>query len=284
MSLDRPIVVIGAARSGTKILRDTLGRHPGLVAVPYDVNFVWKYGHYGVAHDELQPTQLRPGIRAYIRKQLAGFCSSSSLRLIEKTVGNALRVGYVRAVLPDARFIHLIRDGRAVTESSMRQWRAPMDLRRSVVKLRHVPPSAMPTYAVQYARSYVRRRLNSDGRVSTWGPRWSGIDEVATTRPLVEVCALQWLRCVESARQQLSVIDPADVIEIRYEDFVNRPVEILDEVVGFAGLAKSDELERAAVTAVTKENIGKWSQRMERFEVESMERLLGPMLGTLGYV
>ncbi len=41
----RRIVLIGAARSGTKILRDTLAAATGSGAVPFDIGFVWRIGH-----------------------------------------------------------------------------------------------------------------------------------------------------------------------------------------------------------------------------------------------
>ena len=40
-----PIVLIGAARSGTKILRDALATALGVPQVPYDVGYVWRYGN-----------------------------------------------------------------------------------------------------------------------------------------------------------------------------------------------------------------------------------------------
>ena len=50
-----PIIILGAARSGTKMLRKALASHPDLHAIPYDINYVWKYGSYQLPHDELRP-------------------------------------------------------------------------------------------------------------------------------------------------------------------------------------------------------------------------------------
>src|SRR4051812_20775701 len=41
----QPVIVIGAARSGTKLLRDSLATHADVARVPYDVNYVWRFGN-----------------------------------------------------------------------------------------------------------------------------------------------------------------------------------------------------------------------------------------------
>ena len=62
-----PIIIIGAARSGTKILRAALSSHPEMVAIPYDINYVWKYDNYDIDHDELSMRDLFPANREFIR-------------------------------------------------------------------------------------------------------------------------------------------------------------------------------------------------------------------------
>ena len=57
-SVHDPVIILGAARSGTKILRDTIAAHPSLVSIPYDISFVWKYGVYHIKHDELSPVDI----------------------------------------------------------------------------------------------------------------------------------------------------------------------------------------------------------------------------------
>ena len=38
------VIIIGAARSGTKYLRDVLATAPNAARVPYDINYIWRYG------------------------------------------------------------------------------------------------------------------------------------------------------------------------------------------------------------------------------------------------
>ena len=40
----RVVIVLGAARSGTKMLRDAIAANNGGFKVPYDINYVWRQG------------------------------------------------------------------------------------------------------------------------------------------------------------------------------------------------------------------------------------------------
>lgn len=120
----RPIVLIGAARSGTKFLRSLLAAGAETVAVPYDINYVWRYGNERHPDDALGSELATREIQRYIRATLPRLAvrtrGQSASLLVEKTVGNSLRVDFVRKVLPEARFIHIVRDGRDVVESARR--------------------------------------------------------------------------------------------------------------------------------------------------------------------
>ncbi len=124
----QPIILIGAARSGTKLVRDIIASHPAIAAVPYDINYIWRLGNEAFAHDELPVNCLNPRIRQSIRKEIQRFDKQTPF-LIEKTVSNCLRVPFVNAIFPEAKFIHLLRNGLDVVESVYRQWMASPDWR-----------------------------------------------------------------------------------------------------------------------------------------------------------
>ena len=73
--------------------------------------------------------------------------------MIEKTVGNTLRVGYVAEIVPRVRFVHVIRDGVDVVDSSRIQWQTPPDTGYLREKIRHFPLRLAP-----YLRAQVRHR------------------------------------------------------------------------------------------------------------------------------
>ena len=214
------IVHIGAARSGTKFLRDVLAAGRGTAAVPYDVNYVWRHGAERAPHDRLDPADLTEAQARFIRRTLPRLARARPDEiLIEKTVSNTLRVPYVAAVLPEARFVHLVRDGRDVTESAIRQWQAPPDWRALAAKLRTMPLANLG-YATWFAGNLASGLGAGRRGGKVWGPRYPGIEADAQRLSLVEVCALQWRHSVETARADLTRLPADRVFEIRYEELV----------------------------------------------------------------
>ena len=63
----QPIIILGAGRSGTKFFRDVLLHSQETCAVPYDVNFIWRYGNESCEHDELSVDMATEPIKKYIR-------------------------------------------------------------------------------------------------------------------------------------------------------------------------------------------------------------------------
>jgi len=282
--LRRPVVVLGAARSGTKMLRDALTAHPRLGAVPYDINYVWKFGNYAQPHDELTPEQLTERSVRFIRRYLEGWLNKTAAeRLVEKTVSNTLRVEFVAAVLPDCRFVHLLRDGRDVAVSARRMWQQPLDWRRLLAKARRFPLRAVPQYGLSYLGAHLERRFRRNGAMSTWGPRFAGIDEAVRAHSLIEVCALQWRRSVEATRAALAAL-PADTsIAVEYESLVTRPEEELERIMDFLGLGMTGETQEYARRSIHNKAPGRWREELAPDELAGLMAHIGPLLVELGY-
>ena len=262
MASFQPLILIGAARSGTKLVRDLVAEHLAVDKVPYDINYIWRLGHEHIPHDELSPEMLNPRIQQRIRRSFERYSSGAPF-LIEKTVSNCLRVHYVCAVLPKAKFIHLLRDGRDVVASAYRQWIAPTDWRYILQKARTFPLTEAFGYALSYAGDVFRSLLVQDKkRFGTWGPRYAGIDEDVAVKELIEVCALQWARCVERALRDLNSLPSEQVLTIRYEDFVRNPRNRLETIAQFAGIDPAPYSENAILATVSQENIGKGSRNL----------------------
>jgi len=276
-----PVFLIGAGRSGTKILRDLLGGSPEAAVVPFDVNYIWRFGADAAADDALSPADLSDERRGWIRKRLLAYARRNatlqSRVMIEKTVSNTLRVDFLEAVFPGAKYIHLLRDGRAVSESSRRVWNDKPSLRYSLSKLRYYP-LGNPAYLVNAVRS---RYLNNEARPHVWGPRYPGVFEDMKSKPLLSVCALQWQHCVLHAREGLSRIPAERQLQIRYEDFVQ----------GFDELGKACaflDLDPAPVRAgyekrIRPSNAEKWKTLLSTEEIDQLNELLGETLAQCSY-
>lgn len=279
----RHVVIIGAARSGTKMLRSALATAAGVGAVPYDIGYVWRLHNERAADDVLSPADLDDGARRFIRRFVDRYAAGELPTVIEKTVGNTMRVPFVAAVLPDARYVHLVRDGIDVAESSRRQWTAPPDRRYLAAKLRHVPQRVVVRHGASYAASLAARAFTKDRRVSSWGPRYLGIDADLSVESLLTVCARQWRESVLTAQRDLSALT-VPVIEVRYEAFVQNPVDALTEVLDFLALPPAHKGPERAAGAIAAARIGVGRTALTPAELRSIELEVAPTLEELGYL
>ncbi len=276
-----PVIVIGAARSGTKFLRDILASGAGVAAVPYDVNYVWRFGAEAAPDDCLTPAHLTDRQRRFIRKTLPALAHLQPGEvLVEKTVSNTLRVPYVEAVLPQARYVHLIRDGRDVTESAMRLWQAPPSWGALFDKLRGMPLANLG-YAAWFLWNFSTGLLAGRKGGKVWGPRYPGIDADVQAQSLTQVCAQQWRTTVETARADLRSIPQDRVFEIRYEDLVADD-RALRRLISFLGLPDPEATLAAWKARVERSRSVKWHKMPEQ-QQSQMLAILGPLLGELGY-
>jgi hypothetical protein len=140
------------------------------------------------------------------------------IRLVEKSPKNSLRVPFMRALFPDARFVHLTRHPAANIASLYRAW---------------LTPDRYKTYPMPqgfHIRGY-------DGH--DWSfmlqPGWRAFDG----QTLAEVCADQWRACNEMVLHDLADLatDATDrAIRIRFEELVADPAEALGQLASWAGL------------------------------------------------
>ena len=120
------VVIIGAPRSGTNMLRDVLTSLPGYGTWGCDeINLLWRHGNRDHPSDELRAEQATPQVQRYLRKAFDQVRRNTGQQaVVEKTCANSLRIGFVRRVLPEARFLFIVRDGFDASTSAVRRWHA----------------------------------------------------------------------------------------------------------------------------------------------------------------
>lgn len=288
--MSQPVIIVGAPRSGTNMLRDVLTSAPGVTTWPCDeINFVWKHGNLDLDHDEI------PADRA---GRTAGYLHSvfeqrrrrdDAEMVVEKTCATSLRVPFVARALPNAKFIFIRRDGLDASASTMKRWNAGFDLAYTLRKVRYVPPSDLPRHLRDFVVKRVRQRASGDARseahdlkVSTWwGPRPHDFRELQRDHPLEELAFIQWQRCVEQSADALAELSDDRVLEVRYEDYVADPVAGTRQCLDFMGIG--ERLDRTRVGQVMTSSVGKGREQLGADAVTRLETLGGATLTRFGY-
>ena len=302
--VDSPVIILGAARSGTTLLADyLLAKHPALVYVA-EPAYLWRYGNAYRPHDVLLARDARPEVRAAIRRRFASYLDGApGRRLMEKTPANCLRMPFVMEVFPDAQIVHVLRDGRDVALSAAREWvgrgrprmppgqsppkgaarigkilKAHAQLRQRVFDLRSFVE--LPAYAGRLFGVVWRQALHSSR--FPWGPRFPGLRQIRRRFSLLETCALQWEWSVRAARSACRGLPERQYLEIRYEDLVRQPRQEIETVLEMLGLDRSASIVDPMVAVVDTTEKPKWTGR-PRAEFEGVENLVGTTLEELGY-
>lgn len=249
-----PVIIIGAARSGTNMLRDMLSALPGFATWPCDeINPIWRHRNRGWPDDEI-PARLAARGRGYIRRRFVRLWRRTGRPpfVVEKTCANSLRVPFVREVLPEARFIQIVRDGADVIASAQRRWRGELELsgiRYFAAKARFAPVADLPSIGLEFVANRMPLAFGRGKRLRVWGPKFAG-QEAVIDRPLSEICALQWAACM--ARSDAAFADmPEDTwLRLHYEDIVASPEAALRAMTGFLKSSRMDPLAIAASVAI----------------------------------
>ena len=268
--LDRPVFIIGAPRSGTSLLYSVLRSAPVFAHWPGEAHEVWEADYHPALRDwesnALTEADVDDKAAARIRRAFF-LVAGSRRRLIDKTPRNALRVSFVDAIFPDARYVHLVRDGRENVNSLINAWRTPR---------------------------YRTYRLPEPHAISGVDPNWWKFVlypgwERDRSGPLEVVCAKQWTSSNDLAFEDLAEIPHDRYVRVRYEDIVADPERAIAGVVDFLGIpfdagmrAKAAAVRSTPVNVVTPPERGKW-RRENPAEIDAILPLIRPTMERLGY-
>lgn len=279
----RPLLILGAPRSGTKLLRDLIGQSANCTTIPYGLNHVWRLG---LPHDANDHRSAADATVQRCRKIRSSLLDLAGLRntpatgyLVEKTCANTLRVPFVDRVLPDAQYIHIVRDGRDAAVSARNKWKRPPTLGYVLGKLRYVPLHNT-SFLLWYLRNLWRGLGTDNGSVEYWGPRYNGMREDLHGQSLLTVCARQWKTCVTTCLDDLSQELADRVISIRYETLVTNQAA-LDRIIDFLDLKDADSIRTRYQAIVHDHSVGRWRHDLSLEEQRTVHNLLRPTLNRI---
>ncbi len=166
-------------------------------------------------------------------------------RFLSKCPRNGLRMEFLLAIFPDARFIHLVRDGRAV------------------------------------CRSILQRRQSAGNLQAWWDARPAGWQAWAHLDP-VEGIAHQWDAVVRTVDEAGARLPPEQYMAVRYEEFAADPVQTVQRLVRFCQTDWAADAIRAATTGIENRN-DKWPSELTPGQVAAFNRIAGDTLARHGY-
>lgn len=290
MKIAKPIFIVGTGRCGSTAFHQLLALHPqtmwlsglseqfpdrpawnrwAVTAVGNPLlrrllgtrikpgeNYGFWYTHaYGFAEPgrDLVRGDVTPRVRKQIRGAIEPMLTPSRNRLLVKLTGWP-RLGFLNEIFEDAKFIHIVRDGRAVASSLLHinswQWRGWYG-----------------PYSWRYGP------LSAEDQAA-----WE-----ASNRSFVALAGLQWrihTRALETARK---AVDPNRFLEVRYESFCEQPLETCRRVLQFAELSQSAAFEGRVKVASIHDMTNRWRTDLSAEQQGMLTTLLREDLLRYGY-
>ena len=137
--LDRPVFIVSSPRAGSTMLFEALGRAKEALTIGSESHQIFENiqplrpSTRGWDSNRLTAEDVSPGVvnelsTAFVHrlKDRDGnpVTPGSVVRMIEKTPKNALRIPFLAAAYPDAKFVYLFRDPRETVSSMLDAWRS----------------------------------------------------------------------------------------------------------------------------------------------------------------
>ncbi|MBA3871147.1 MAG: sulfotransferase [Anaerolineae bacterium] len=261
--LQNPVFIVGCARSGTTILSEWFHHHYD-VANLSEANDIWDPSGYPWASSsygkDSPPIWIDP--EAYTArwwrdnerrqtKTRAIFGVYQTVKrakvFVNKTPLNTFRIPQLLKTFPEARFVHLVRDGRAVTQS--------------------------------YAKKQ-RHDMNKDVEVY----RALGYDY--PFEELALKLAAYWQRTIDEVtlrEQQFNLTAKGQMLEIKYDDLCSQTDATLEKLCQYMGIQK-DRFKPEAQQIQMKDQDYKWRTELSPEIIAATQQLQANGLKRWGYV
>lgn len=284
--ITRPVFILSAPRSGSTHLYEVLRRCNSIASLDHENDSFWwsffPYSRLDTPNDFISAQEINAEISAQIRPALAlhvarnmfredffGFLKlglfGKEMSYLEKTVANCFHLEALAVLFPDARYIHLVRDGRATVSSMMEGWTSGHFMQRKL----SIPPGS----GINYWTFPVP-------------PGWDSI----THYPLNEICAWSWIQHNEHV---LNFFDhnsemKKNLIRVSYEELTSNTLTTINSLIKFCEFETSSRLDsylhkgQISRTTISAPAPMKW-KRDNYGEIKKIEGLITPMMARLGY-
>ena len=226
--ISRPVFIIGCGRSGTTILGKSLSKHKEITYLnePRDLWFsaypetdIWTSAAH-LRNGKLALTEVDSDTRKSKKlSRLFRFMTIINNRhvLIEKLPINSFRLKFIQNIFPDARYIHIYRNGLEVARSINKACDREEWFGKNYYKW---------DLLVKYSKNKKETK---------------NLPEICTTS--YEKGLLEWRLSTESAVNFLCNISDDAYIEVNYDEFINDPIKTITRIINFIDIAPDLDVE-----------------------------------------
>jgi hypothetical protein len=286
--ITKPIIIVGTGRCGSTVFHRLLATHPQVMWLsgfsyffpatpalnrwavtamgnpllrrllgskirPGEQYRFWDRHSYGFSQPcrDLVGADVSSRVKRQVREALAPMLTPKRNRALLKITGWP-RIGFLNEIFEDAKFIHIVRDGRAVASSLLH---------------------------IHFWRGWMGPQAWQAGMLSPEDQAiWEGYD-----RSFTALAGLEWkiqMRAMEAARQGL---DPKLYYEVKYETFCDQPLDVYRQVLQFAELPESAEFERQVKAASIRSTSDRWRDDLSAGQQAVLNDVLREDLLRYGY-
>ena len=287
--IDRPVFVFGTGRSGTTLFFNLLSFHPhfawfsnyshlfprwpgvALLSRLHDLAFAdrlirksWRIipmpiETYAVLDDVtkslftaerlLGPEDATPEIKKRFRRVVTDYLRfQGKKRFIHKHTGFA-RTRFLDAIFPDAHFVHVYRDGRAVANSLVQAgWWKGLD-------------------------SWQWGEMNSEYMQ----------EYLESGEEPVVLAGIVWKTLMDEIEAECRFLPRSRLLGVSYGALIKNAKEVMDQVCEFCGLPPSERFRRHVLATQISDMDTKWRHDLTEREKSLLEQSIGPHLTKYGF-
>ncbi len=235
---EKPAFVIGCGRSGTTILGKSLQQHPQICYLN-EQRHLW----YSCYPETDISTKYRDQRNGRLFMTAADTRDDATLKLhslfklqcikyhapqlVDKLPVNSLRISFIKAIFPDARFIHIVRDGREVARSITKKLDRGSWFAKNPIKWAEL-------------QQLGREQLHLD------------VDRLCIEN--YDKALLEWAVNTHAVVTAMDSGADEDFMEVSYQSFIDEPIASIRRCIDFLGLDQSSKVENYVAANVRRRN------------------------------
>lgn len=288
MKLKKPIFIIGSGRSGSTVFHEILSEHPNSywlsnlssifpksltlnkmmmmsINIPIINNVIkdvikpsesWKFWEcYSKSFVDPIRDIYSSDVTNKEKKQIINALSRISTKKRNRFLGKIVgwpRVGYIHEIFKDAKFIHILRDGRAVVNSIInvdwwQGWKGHQNWQRPAL---------------------------TSSQLEEWENH---------NKSFIALAAIEWKILMNAHEKIKGNLSNNNFLEIKYEDLCRDPLNILKKTIEFCELDWSDKINKKLKKIRLNSANDKYKNDLTKDQIKILEKVLHHYLIRYGY-